>query len=143
MSLFLTLLFSYQYSISHQSHTIGTTCAVFSWMTGLILLVTWTWWQSQLAFYRSLIVYTLHRCHKLSAVLVEGGGEGGGEWEGGWISNQIFKKGALTGPLFLEEGCWEREGWLFLGVVEILADLRGDCFWEGGVDTSMHTMSLL
>ena len=136
MSLFLTLLFSYQYSISHKSHTIGTTCAVFSWMTGLILLVTWTWWQSQLAFYRSLIVYTPHRCHKLSAVLVEGGGGGGGG--GGGLNLQPnFQKGGLDRTSVF------REGWLFLGVVEILADLRGDCFWEGGVDTSMHTMSLL
>ena len=26
---------------------------------------------------------------------------------GGWTSYQIFKKGGLTGPQFLEEDCWE------------------------------------
>ena len=29
---------------------------------------------------------------------------------GGWTSNQIFKKGGLTGPHLLEGGCWERGG---------------------------------
>ena len=37
--------------------------------------------------------------------------------EGGWASDQIFKKweGGFTGSWFLEGGCWERGGWLFLG----------------------------
>ena len=33
----------------------------------------------------------------------------------GWASNQIFKKGGLTGPQPLEGGCWERGAWLFSG----------------------------
>ena len=32
---------------------------------------------------------------------------------GGWMSCQIFKKGVLTGPQFLEGGCWEKGGNLF------------------------------
>ena len=113
MSLFLTLLFSYQYSISHQSHTIGTTCAVFSWMTGLILLVTWTWWQSQLAFYRSLIVYTPHRCHKLSAVLVEGGGGGGWGVGGGLNLQPNFQKGGLDRTSVFRGGLLGKRGVTF------------------------------
>ena len=31
---------------------------------------------------------------------------------GRWASNQIFKKGGLTGPQLLEGGCWERGGLL-------------------------------
>ena len=33
--------------------------------------------------------------------------------EEGWTSFQFFKKEGLTGPQLLEEGCWERVGWLF------------------------------
>ena len=32
---------------------------------------------------------------------------------GCWASYQIFKKGGLTGSQVLEEGCLERDGWLF------------------------------
>ena len=31
----------------------------------------------------------------------------------GWVSNQIFKKGGLTGSKFLEGGCWKRRGDFF------------------------------
>ena len=36
----------------------------------------------------------------------------------GWTSYQIFKEGGLTGPQFLEEGCWERGGDFFSGFRE-------------------------
>ena len=36
-------------------------------------------------------------------------------WGGGRVSDQIFKKGGLTGSQFLEWRCWEREGDFFLG----------------------------
>ena len=34
---------------------------------------------------------------------------------GGWASNQILKKGGLTGPQLLQWGCWERGGNFFQG----------------------------
>ena len=37
---------------------------------------------------------------------------------GGWTSNEIFKKGGLTGPQFLEGGCWERGGLLGGGALQ-------------------------
>ena len=38
---------------------------------------------------------------------------------GGWASNQILKKGGLTGPQLLEVGCWERGGVAFFRGVAI------------------------
>ena len=59
---------------------------------------------------------------------VVGGGGGGG----GWTSNQILKKGGLTGPQLLERDCWERGGWLFSGGVgcnfHIKNELKSEIF---------------
>ena len=38
-------------------------------------------------------------------------------------SNETFKKGGLTGPPFLEGGCWERGGCLFSEEVTILEEI--------------------
>ena len=58
---------------------------------------------------------------------VRGGGGGGG----GWSSYPIFKKGhGLTGPHFLEGGCWERVGVFFQGGLQFLHQkkLKSDIF---------------
>ena len=55
------------------------------------------------------ILFITHSLHSLSSSAGDGGGGKG------WTSNQIFKKGGLTGPQLLEGGCCERGGDLFQG----------------------------
>ena len=56
---------------------------------------------------------------------------------GGWTSYQIFQKGAgLTGPQFLQEGCWERGSDFFEGMVAIFQqENRGDCLKRDVLDS--------
>ena len=52
--------------------------------------------------------------------------------EGGWVSYQLFKDGGLTGSQFLEEGWWERGGWLSEGGCSfyIKSKLKSEIFNE-------------
>ena len=63
-----------------------------------------------LQFFKHPAGIILSTCIVCTTLSDGGWGEGGG-----WTSNQIFKKGVLTGPQFLDRACWKRVGDLFQG----------------------------